>query len=57
MYYDERIQGDVFTPVLVVTDRSVFVELDEPLYSIRTRHVHDLFTFYLMPNDPKNNYF
>ena len=36
MYYDERIQGGIFTPVLVVTDRSIFVELeagDEPLYS------------------------
>ena len=28
MYHDERIQGGVFTPVLVVTDLSVFVELE-----------------------------
>ena len=59
MYYDERIQGGIFTPVLVVTDRSIFVELEVMNRSIliRTRHVHDLFTFYLTPNDPVNNYF
>ena len=28
MYYDERIQGGIFTPVLVVTDHSIFVELE-----------------------------
>ena len=28
MYYDERIQGGIFTPVLVVTDCSIFVELE-----------------------------
>ena len=52
MYHDERIQGGIFTPVLVVIDRSVFVELEGMNRSIlfRTRHVHDLFTFYLMPN-------
>ena len=58
MYYDERIQGGIFTPVLVVTDHSIFVELEVMNRSIliQTRHVHDLFTFY-SPNDPINNYF
>ena len=38
MYYDERIQGGVFTPVLVVTDRSVFVELEVMNRSILFEH-------------------
>ena len=54
MYYDERIQGSIFTHVQAVTDRSIFVELEVMNCSIliQTRHVHDLFTFYLTPNDP-----
>ena len=38
MYHDERIQGGVFTPVLVVTDRSVFVELEVMNRSILFEH-------------------
>ena len=49
MYHDERIQSDVFTPVLVVTDRSVFVELEVMNRSILFEHA--------TCNDPKNNYF
>ena len=56
MYHDERIEGGILAPVLVVLDRSVFVEL-EVINRSRTRHVPDLFTFYLTPNDPINNYF
>ena len=59
MYHDERIQGGVFIPVLVVTDRSVFVELEVMNRSILFEHATCmiLFTFYLTPNDPINNYF
>ena len=47
MYHDERIWGGIFTPVLVVTDRSIFVELEVMNRSIliQTRHVHDLLLF------------
>ena len=38
MYHDKRIQGDIFTPVLVVTDRSVFVELEVMNRSILFEH-------------------
>ena len=57
MYYDERIQGSIFTPVLVVIDRSVFVELEVMNRSILFEHATCTFIFYLMPNDPINNYF
>ena len=38
MYHDERIQGGIFTPVLVVTDRSVFVEVKVMNRSILFEH-------------------
>ena len=56
----ERIHGqlhNIHSCLLVVfTDCSIFVELKvmKPLYSIRTRHMHDFFTFYFnTKNDPR----
>ena len=45
MYHDERIQGGVFTPVLVVTDRSVFVELEVMNRSILFEHATCMILF------------
>ena len=59
MYYDECIGRHLQSCVFVASGhRSLHFRRtrgDEPLYSIRTHHVHDFFTFYLMPNDLINN--
>ena len=46
MYHDERIQGGIFIPVLVVIDRSVFVELEVMNRSILFEHT--MYIIYLL---------